>query len=118
MNAADEVLKVAAIAKGSQATPEEKAQWVKRFAQSGLSLRKFSAQNSLAPMTLWRWVNQGRKQAVGRTDCAAPAFTEVKVWPGRESVPWVAEWNLPNGAVLRVSKDVPAALLEQLLRVC
>jgi hypothetical protein len=32
--------------------------------------------------------------------------------------PWAAELTLPNGTVLRLSKEVPAGMLDQLLRVC
>src|SRR6476660_9042389 len=118
MNATDEVLTATAVAKRKPVSTEEKAQWARRFIESGLSLREFSAQNGLGCMSLWRWVNKARGQGVGRTDPPAPAFTEIKVLPAIEPTPWVAEWSLPNGAVLRVSKEVPAAVLEQLLRVC
>jgi hypothetical protein len=49
---------------------------------------------------------------------AVPAFTEIKLLPPVERSAWVAELSLPNGKVLRLSKDVPAAMLEQLLRLC
>ena len=118
MNASDEVLTVAAVAKNSPVSEEEKTQWARRFIESGLSLREFSAQNGLGYMSLWRWVNKARGQGVGRTDSPAPAFTEIKLLPATEPAPWVAEWSLPNGAVLRVSKEVPGAVLKQFLRVC
>jgi len=31
---------------------------------------------------------------------------------------WVAELSLPNGRLLRLAKNVPTSLLEQLLRLC
>jgi hypothetical protein len=31
---------------------------------------------------------------------------------------WAVELSLPNGTVLRMSKDTPPALVDQLLRVC
>ena len=105
-----------------EATAEEKAQWVKRFLESGLSIRKFSAQNGIGYMSLWRWTNIARAKqtpdgAVGVYP-VVPAFTEIKLLAPVESSVWVAELSLPNGKVLRLSKDVPAALLEQLLRLC
>jgi len=118
MNASDEDLTATAVAKNGAVSEEEKAQWARRFVESGLSLREFSAQNGLGYMSLWRWVNKARAQGVGRTDSPAPAFTEIKLLPATEPAHWVAEWSLANGAVLRVSKEVPAAVLEQLLRVC
>jgi hypothetical protein len=69
-------------------------------------------------MSLWRWVNQGRPETVPVRDSAAPAFTEIKLSPCLERSDWVAELSLPGGKVLRLSKDVPVAMLEQLLRVC
>jgi len=118
MNASDEVLTAAAVAKSLPVSAEEKAQWARRFVESGLSLREFSAQNGLGYMTLWRWVNKAREQEVGATDSPPPAFTEIKLLPAVEPARWVAEWSLPNGAVLRVSKEVPPAVLEQFLRAC
>ena|SRR5438477_1516674 len=118
MNASDEILTVGAVAKNAPVSEEEKAQWARRFVESGLSLREFSAENGLGYMSLWRWVNKARGQGVGAADSPAPAFTEIKLLPAAEPAHWVAEWSRPNGAVLRVSKEVPAAVLEQLLRVC
>jgi len=120
MNASDEALTTTptAASKSLKVTKEEKAQWVRRFEQSGLSLREFSAQNGLGHVTLWRWVNKSREQAVAVSATATPAFTEI-LFPGSgQPGPWVAEWSLPNGAVLRLSKDVPVTLLQELLRVC
>lgn len=118
MDASDEVLKIAAVSKSFQASEEQKVQWAKLFVESGLSLRAFSSQNGLGYMSLWRWVNKARKQAVGARDSTAPAFSEIKLLPPREPAHWVAEWSLASGTVVRVSKEVPAALLEELLRLC
>jgi transposase-like protein len=101
---------------------EARAQWVKRFSESGLSLREFSAQNGLGYMSLWRWVKRAKaKQSPDRAvemQPEATTFTEIKLVPSLESSTWVAELSLPQGKVLRLSKDVPASMLEQLLRVC
>lgn len=98
-----------------QCSPEQRAQWVERFCESGLSLRQFSAQHGLGYMSLWRWVRAQRHET---SDQAASAFTEIKLAPSVERTDWVAELSLPSGKVLRLSKDVPACLLEQLLRLC
>lgn len=101
---------------------EARSQWVKRFSESGLSLREFSAQNGIGYMSLWRWVKRAKaKQSPGRAVEMPPGpttFTEIKLVPSIERCDWVAELSLPNGKVLRLSKDVPSAMLEQLLRVC
>ena len=105
-----------------QTPPEQRAQWVRRFLESGLSIRKFSAQNQLGYQSLWRWVQ--KRKANEATDGAmearsvVPAFAEIKLAPSVERAEWVAELSLPNGKVLRLAKDVPACLLEQLLRLC
>ena len=102
------------------ATQQQKAQWVKRFNESGLSLREFSDQNGIGYMSLWRWVS--RTKAKPSTEPAAEphqaAFTEIKLVPSVERSDWVAELSLSNGRILRLSKEVPAAMLEQLLRLC
>ena len=102
-------------------TTEEKAQWVKRFLESGISLRKFSAQHGLPLMSLWRWVDKARggttKQA-GAVTVAALEFAEVQLPASLSQSAWVVELRLPNGTVMRMTRDVPSGLVEQLLRVC
>ena len=121
MNENPEALSAPAF-KPFSASAEEKAQWVKRFIESGLSIRKFSAQNGLPKMSLWRWVNKAKAKQTPdgavAVHPAVPAFTEIKLLPPVERSAWVAELSSPNGQVLRLSKDVPAALLEELLLVC
>jgi transposase-like protein len=121
MNENAEALAVAPISKSFQATVEEKTQWARRFFESGLSIRRFSAQHGLPRMSLWRWVKKVKKardEAVAVRGPERPAFTEIKLLPSVESRDWAAELSLPNGKVLRFSKEVPASMLEQLLRLC
>ena len=110
------------VAKRFKATPAEKAEWAKRFVESGLSLRKFSTQHALPRQSLWRWVSRSRKpgpeEAVEPASSSLAAFKEIKLAAGLERSNWSAELSFPNGIVLRLSKDVPPGLLEQLLRVC
>jgi hypothetical protein len=118
MNASDDTLIVAPVVKPIPTTKQQRAEWAKRYVESGLSLREFSAQNGLGYMSLWRWVNQARGKAAAVMDCSAPGFTEIKVLPSIEGSNWVAELSLPTGKVLRFSKEVPASMLEELLRLC
>src|SRR5579859_2230887 len=110
------------IGKLFQTPPEQRVQWVKRFLESGLSIRKFSAQNQLGYQSLWRWVKKAKanQAADGAVEARSvvPAFTEIRLVPPVERADWVAELSLPSGKVVRLSKEVPACLLEQLLRVC
>src|SRR6267378_6094011 len=102
---------------GSQFTPAQKAEWVERFKESGLSLRKFSAQHGLGYMSLWRWVNKSQETAAANSELAE--FTEIKLPALTKRPNWSAELSFANGNSLRVCGEVPPAVLEQLLlRVC
>jgi len=104
-------------------TEAEKAEWVRRFQESNVSLREFTFQNDVgySHVSMWRWVNRDRVKQITLAAQSTPAevgFTEVKLEPPVEPSQWVAELSLPGGKVLRLSKEVPAPMLEQLLRVC
>jgi hypothetical protein len=107
-----------AVFKQHQTTAEEREQWARRFTASGLSLRKFGAQHGLNWYSLWRWVDRHRQPAerseVCELDPKTFEFTEIRLPESN----WVAELSLPGGKLLRLSKDAPASLVEQLLRVC
>jgi hypothetical protein len=118
MNASDGSLAAAPVAKGLPATEPEQGEWVRRYLESGLSLRKFSAQNGLGYMSLWRWVNRARAEATRVAGPAVPAFTEIKLLPPVERADWAAELSFPDGRVVRLSREVAAVMLEPLLRVC
>jgi len=99
-------------------TPEEREQWVKRYRESGLSLRAFSKQQDIPPMSLWRWARAASEQNAPTGQPPATGFAELKLPVGFTNAAWAVELSLPNGTVLRMSKDTPPALVEQLLRVC
>jgi transposase-like protein len=98
----------------------QKAEWVEKYLKSGLSLRQFSNQSGLGYMSLYRWVKkQGGTIESGQK--AAPAlidFAELKLPLSTPRSDWAVELSLPNGTVLRMSKDTPPALVDQLLRLC
>lgn len=100
-------------------TAQQKAELVQKFLESGLGLREFSRQQGIGRMSLHRWV---RKEpgviSPGRTRPPVVDFTELKLPPTAEPSQWAVELSLPNGTVLRMTKDTPPALVEQLLRVC
>jgi transposase-like protein len=98
----------------------QKAEWVEKYLKSGLSLRQFSKQSGLGYMSLYRWVKKqggitesGQKRAPEAID-----FAELKLPVSTPRSDWAVELTLPNGTVLRMSKDTPPALVDQLLRVC
>jgi hypothetical protein len=99
-------------------TPAQRAEWVRRFVESGQSVAQFCDEQGLVPVTLHRWLaKSGQAKSVIAAE-PVPAFTEIKLSPSQASLQWVAELSRPNGVVLRVARDLPTELLEQLLRVC
>jgi transposase-like protein len=103
----------------SRLTAEQKAEVVQKFLQSGLGLREYSRQHGIGYMSLYRWVRKERK--VVAPPPASPRvveFTEIKLPAQTNRSDWAVELSLPNGTVLRMIKDTPSALVEQLLRVC
>jgi transposase-like protein len=98
----------------------QKAEWVEKYLKSGLSLREFSNQSGLGYMSLYRWVRKQRESAEPRPKRASEAidFAELKLPASIQRSDWAVELSLPNGTVLRMSKDTPPTLVDQLLRVC
>jgi transposase-like protein len=88
----------------------QRAQWVERFKQSGLTQRAFAQRHRLGLSTLVRWLAQAR---AGSTKSV---FAEVKL-PGGPHV-WAAEMVQSDGRVLRLAHDAPIPLIQHLLRPC
>ena len=98
-------------------TAEQKSELAKKFLQSGLALREFSRQHGVGYMSLYRWVRKERGViAPVQKPPQLVDFAEVKLPVERSE--WAVELMLPNGTVLRMSKDTPLRMLEQLLRLC
>jgi len=94
-----------------RSTAAERAQWVRRLNQSGLSARQFAQQHRLKLSTLQRWVREHPAAA------PAPAFAEVLL-PDRAGGGWAAELLRPDGARLRLAAHAPAPWFDALLRSC
>src|SRR5215472_2345841 len=92
----------------SPASAAEKAEWVKRFHESGLPLRKFSTEHPVALMSICRWVKQAKET---QAHPGAVEFEEVKL-PRPINHQWIAELTLANGTIVRWSKEVPPGMLE------
>ena len=118
MNENNEAAITTPVVKPPSTSQQQRAEWVRRYLESGLSLREFSTQNGMGYMSLWRWVNKARKKAPPLEPPAACAFTEIKLAPSIAPLTWVAELSWADGKVLRLSQAVPPAMLEQLLGVC
>jgi hypothetical protein len=103
--------------KGLEVTPAEKAEWVRRFKESGFSLRKFSEQYGLRRSSLWQWTSKYSSADVKSAN--APAFVEVQLRPAPVCEPaWSVELTFANGNILRMCGEVPAGTLQQVLSVC
>jgi hypothetical protein len=121
MNEDSAATSLGSVPKSIERTPEQRAEWARRFCESGLSLRKFSAQHGLHWCALWRWVKTREKALEKENDFgpgAAIGFAEIQMAVPSPPPDWVAEITFADGRVLRFSKDVPSSTLEQLLRVC
>ncbi len=98
------------------ASRAERAEWIRRFAESGLGQREFCRQHGLVLTTLQRWLAQA--QGVGRGGAQKVGFLELKGGLPMGVSRWAAELCGANGAILRVADDVPVELVQQLLRAC
>jgi transposase-like protein len=101
-------------------TASQKAEWAEKYLQSGLGLREFSSQHGLGYMSLYRWVRKRRGGSKPQEKQAQEAisFAELKLPGSAQRSAWAVELTLPNGTVLRMSKDTPPTLVDQLLRLC
>lgn len=104
---------------GTLSTPQ-KIEWVQEYLQSGLGLRQFSRQHGLGHMSLWRWVRKQREilEPQRKHSRGAMDFAELKLPIATQRGDWAVELSLPNGTIVRMSKDTPPSLVDQLLRVC
>ena len=103
--------------KGMEVTPAEKAEWVRRFKESGFSLRKFSEQYGLRLSSLWQWSSKYSSADVKSAN--TPAFVEVQLRSALvPEAAWSVELTFANGNILRMCGQVPAGILQQVLSVC
>lgn len=98
----------------------EKVEWVKKYRQSGLSQREFSKRAGIEYISLYRWARKERQggKPAQRSVQSAVAFAEIKLPPSPQRSDWAVELALANGTVLRLTKDIPSTLVDQLLRIC
>jgi transposase-like protein len=100
----------------TRSTPDERANWVHQYEQSGLSQREFASRQRLGLSTLCKWIAQNESRGwSGRK--AHPVWQELKL-DGLPRTPcWAAEVVRADSWVVRVSHDAPASLVAQLLQV-
>ena len=101
---------------------QQKAEWVRRFVESGLTQFDFCRQHALSGSCLQRWLSRDRAgHLIGGESSSTPPttlFTELSLPAPAGGLPWAAELCRPNGTVLRVARELSPNLLELLLRAC
>lgn len=98
-----------------RSTPEQRANWVRRYERSGLSQREFAERHHLGLFNLRKWIGQNAAGTSSASD-AQPLWRELKLDGSPGATGWAAEVVRPDGLVVRVAHDAPVALLEELLR--
>jgi hypothetical protein len=98
-----------------RSTPEQRANWVRRYERSGLSQREFAERHELGLFSLRKWIVQNGVEA-SSSAAARPEWQELKLAGLPGETRWAAEVVRPDGLVVRVAQDTPAALLAELLR--
>jgi len=107
-------------------TPGERVQRVRRYLSSGLTHREFSRRHGVSTTALSEWVRNVRQQQdqarqlaqakVVTTPDAKPMLKEVSLGAVMGGPRWVGELNFPSGTVLRLTSDMPAELLKELIQ--
>ncbi len=92
----------------------QRAQWARRFFESGISPRDFARQHGLRLPTLQRWLKENPAMPVPL------GFAQVTLPPAPQPShrDWAAEVVRADGSTLRLAHGVAPALLRQLLRAC
>lgn len=98
-------------------TLAEQRRWVEHFEQSGRSQTTFAQKHGLNVFTLRKWLRD-HPAAVPELAPTRPSSSPLRevplsqVWGPR----WAAEVVWPGETMVRLSAEVPPAMLERLLR--
>jgi hypothetical protein len=104
-------------------TPEEIAEWIRRYRASGLGLGAFGGRHGIPAGRLRYWLYQKGHSKPGKPLSPVWAFQEVRL-PAGLSVPpnWAAEVSLSRGVAVRFSGSAAPAwiglVVEALQRPC
>jgi hypothetical protein len=85
-------------------TPEEIADWIRRYRASGLGLRAFGGQHGIPTGRLHYWLYQKRHSKPSKPLSPVSEFQELRLPPGLSGPPdWAAEVSLSRSVVVRFS---------------
>lgn len=94
-------------------TAAQRRDWISRLQRSGLDLPSFARRHGLVLSSLQRW----HRQVGAAPDVAPlPVFHEVALPGLLGPKPWAAEWQFPDGRILRLDADLARCLIERLGR--
>ena len=101
-----------------RSTAHERADWLARLANSGLTVAEFARQHRLSPATLaqWKWKAAHSRPQRPPQLAASPAFHSIDL-PAREpNHDWDLEVLLPNGLRFRIRDGCPVRWLQRLFQ--
>ncbi len=93
-----------------QTTCEQRAQWILRYHQSGLTRRAFASEYGIGLSTLGRWLRDPVPTAVEPP--ALPRLQEVPLASLLGNSPWAAEITFADGTAVRLTGDLADRLLQ------
>jgi hypothetical protein len=94
-------------------TPDQRAQMVERYRQSGLTQQEFVKQEGISLASLSNWLN--RRPELSRSKRARPRFQEVAVLD-RVGGWWALELVSPNRWTVRFNQLPSSTVVEQVLK--
>jgi transposase-like protein len=95
----------------------ERRELLAEYHRGGLTQREFVEPHHLSLATLAKWLRWERAGALAPRR-KNPPFAELPLAQVLGGSPWGAEIVRPDGWTVRLMRDTPAALVEQLLRAC
>ncbi len=98
-------------------------QWVRRYLSSGLTHREFCRRYGISTTALVVWQRQVREQQQQAAEARQDELSELK--PVLKEVPlasvlgggkWAGELSFPSGTVLRMTAELPAAVVKEIIQ--
>ena len=93
-----------------QTTSEQRAPWILRYQQSGLTQRAFASEHGIGLSTLGRWLRDRVPTAVEPP--ALPRLQEVPLSSLLGTLSWAAEITFADGTTVRLTGEVADRLLQ------